>query len=273
MTTSIKVILVIILIIIVLIASFVVGALYSKQIFADELTYIFEESNRSVKIAHLSDLHYPFDCGKLTEIIESINLFNPDYIFLTGDIVDVRASALDFLNLTPFLEKLVTIASVFAVSGNHEVANAQFYIFKETLKDTGIVFLDNEISQIQIRDQNFLIVGLADNCSFESIDLQNLNLLTPLLILSHRPFIYNIPCSVSANAVVFSGHTHGGIIRLFNRGIVSPNGELFPKYTAGLYMSNSQKSILIVSAGLGIGNKKLPRFFNRFHLPLVSLIY
>ena len=60
--------------------------------------------------------------------------------------------------------------------------------------------------------------------------------------------------------LILSGHYHGGLMRIFNQGMVSPDYKLLPKYSYGIYKIN--KSTAIVSGGLGVHT--LPfRIFNR----------
>jgi len=50
--------------------------------------------------------------------------------------------------------------------------------------------------------------------------------------------------------IVFSGHVHGGVIRLpIIGGLLSPERRFFPKYTKGLYRLG--KTVMAVTAGLG----------------------
>lgn len=67
--------------------------------------------------------------------------------------------------------------------------------------------------------------------------------------------------------LILSGHVHGGIIRLFDVGILDPARKLFPKYDKGLYkVKNTQ---LYVSTGLG--NSKFMRINNPPEINLITL--
>ena len=88
------------------------------------------------------------------------------------------------------------------------------------------------------------------------------------LLLSHRPELLDT-YAASPVDLVFTGHAHGGLIRLPGTdGLVGPKRELFPQYTAGLYdLSYGQ---MVVSRGLG---NQFPcfRLLNRPDVPLVVL--
>ena len=49
-----------------------------------------DESFNGLKIVHFSDLHYlrVTNSDKLKQIVEEINLINPDIVFFTGDLID-----------------------------------------------------------------------------------------------------------------------------------------------------------------------------------------
>jgi predicted MPP superfamily phosphohydrolase len=59
------------------------------------------------------------------------------------------------------------------------------------------------------------------------------------------------------------------MVRLpFIGAVFSPDGELFPKYSAGQY--TLQDSVLVVSRGVGIGSRGF-RVLNRPELVLITL--
>lgn len=69
--------------------------------------------------------------------------------------------------------------------------------------------------------------------------------------------------------LTLAGHSHGGLIRLpFTDGLIGPQREFLPEYTAGRY--DLEVGQMVVSRGLG---NQFPAFrlFNRPHLPLVIL--
>lgn len=88
------------------------------------------------------------------------------------------------------------------------------------------------------------------------------------LLLSHRPELAELYSEAGMN-IAFSGHAHGGQIRLpFIGGIIAPDQGLFPKYTDGEYIAG--ESALYVSRGLG--NSLFPlRILNRPQIIKVTL--
>jgi len=88
------------------------------------------------------------------------------------------------------------------------------------------------------------------------------------ILLSHRPELITLYAKENID-LVFSGHAHGGQIRLpFLGGIIAPDQGFFPKYTSGIHRLNSTS--LVISRGLG--NSLAPqRIFNRPELVVVTL--
>jgi len=89
-----------------------------------------------------------------------------------------------------------------------------------------------------------------------------------ILLLAHRndfPARYpDLQCDV-----VFTGHGHGGVIRLPGiGGLVGTNLRLFPEYDAGVFPSGRYD--MVVSRGLGDA-PLLPRFLNNPEIVVVSL--
>src|SRR4029453_78261 len=88
------------------------------------------------------------------------------------------------------------------------------------------------------------------------------------ILLSHRPEWFSVYVQNQMD-LTFSGHAHGGQVRLpFVGGLVAPGQGFLPKYDGGKYKEGS--STMIVSRGLG--NSIIPqRLFNRPEVVLVEL--
>ncbi len=88
------------------------------------------------------------------------------------------------------------------------------------------------------------------------------------ILLAHDPDHFE---SYAASGVdlVFSGHVHGGIMRLpVLGGVISPKLELFPHYDGGLYTCGSTQMVL----SRGLGYHTLPiRLFNPGELISIEL--
>lgn len=88
------------------------------------------------------------------------------------------------------------------------------------------------------------------------------------ILLSHRPELFDIYKAYNMD-MVFSGHAHGGQLRIpFLGGLIAPNQGFFPKYSSGLY--EDENTTMFVSRGLG--NSIIPiRLGNRPQLIKVIL--
>ncbi|SHH94836.1 metallophosphoesterase [Clostridium grantii] len=88
------------------------------------------------------------------------------------------------------------------------------------------------------------------------------------ILLVHNPKYFEKYSNWGAD-LIFSGHVHGGIIRLpYLGGLLSPDRRFFPKYDNGVYENNGNK--MIVSRGLGNSHLNL-RINNKPELIVVTL--
>jgi len=89
------------------------------------------------------------------------------------------------------------------------------------------------------------------------------------ILLAHRPEQFKLYVEEELD-LVFTGHAHGGQIRLpLVGGLFSPNQGIFPKYTSGIY--REKNTSMVVSRGLG-GSAFPIRLFNRPDLVVVTLL-
>ena len=87
------------------------------------------------------------------------------------------------------------------------------------------------------------------------------------ILLAHNPDYFDNYVSYGAD-LTLSGHVHGGLYRVFGKGLFSPRIAFFPKYDGGMFTKD--KKAMIVSRGLG--NHSFPhRFLNPGELILIHL--
>lgn len=235
---------------------------------------------QSLRIAHVSDTHIPRCAFSPREIAESLKKQSPDVIFLTGDVMDGRGE-FDGVTIALLIELLIKIAPVYAVSGNHERKNKHYYkIWRTMLILRGVHFINNKTTRIKKGGMTFVITGIRDMSmtKTEDVDLSFLNKLNVAddeyhLMLHHKPNLWRsyYPINVSAPNVVFSGHAHGGQIKIpfIKRGLIAPHQGFLPKYISGLYCYQDG-SKEIVSRGLASSTNPI-RINNRPHIPIVEL--
>lgn len=219
------------------------------------------ESFDGVKIAHLSDLHLKAGDGYDYKIISMTRNLEPDYIFLTGDLISRNQT--DLKKQKEFIKYLSEVAPVYFVFGNHE-NDASEEIQKELL-DFPFTLINNRSDTIERDGESICICGvniepeyyLGENLDYKNIPFFKTEDLTEqvgdkkdifTILLAHNPKFLQTYSDWGAN-LVFSGHVHGGAIRVFGRGILSPERTFFPPFTDGVYKRG--KTHMVVSRGLG----------------------
>ncbi len=231
------------------------------------------DSFNGFKIVQISDLHNKEFGSNQKRLLSKINEANPDIVVITGDIIDSRRY--DEKPSLELVSELVRLYPIYYVNGNHESRRSEYPEFELKLIDLGVNVLSNSSQFITIDESSILITGVDDPCFEECIynGLPNDYLLDAnnhfSILLSHRPELFESYATENVD-LTFSGHAHGGQIRLpFIGGVIAPEQGLFPKYTEGVHRIND--SNLVISRGLG--NSLFPlRVFNRPELVVVTLM-
>ena len=245
----------------------------SYDISSEEIPKSFD----GYKIVHLSDAHSEIIPG----LINAVEKEKPDIIVCTGDMTDDDGKS--FLPTVHLIKKLVGIAPVYMVTGNHDLARYDFSELSEKLSELGAVFLRNERVVLEKNGESISLSGIDDPAvlnsgtiservkaaaeslgSFDGYDI----------LLFHRANLFEQLSGFGFN-LVLSGHMHGGQIRLPGvGGLVSPKTSILsdrmirPKYFAGAYTYADMT--MLVSRGLG-NPMLVPRLFNRPELISVRL--
>lgn len=234
----------------------------------------FPDSFNDFKIVQLSDMH---NCslGENNErVLGKLKKAKADIIVMTGDIIDARDTKIDIA--IDFIKEAVKIAPCYFVTGNHEARvkyfTDEFEKFEAEILDLGVTVLRNESCEIKRGNDVITLVGLDDT------GFGFLQSVTPLMekampngegykiLLAHRPEFFDEYKGVD---LIFSGHAHGGQIRLpYLGGLFAPGQGVLPKYDNGVYEEDGR--IMVVSRGLG--NSLFPlRINNRPEIVVVEL--
>jgi len=203
-------------------------------------------------IVQLSDIHH---MSITDSIIRKIDGVNPDIVVITGDFIDRRIYDLD--RSLEWVDALQY--PIYFVLGNHEAWSNKTDEIIRALEQKGVHTLRNE----QVVVNGFNIIGYDDPAykSFKPVEVQD----GYNILLYHRPANYNQFKDID---LMLSGHAHGGQIRLFGRGLFSPNEGILPEYTSGCRDINDMK--LIISRGLG--NSLFPfRVFNQPEIVVIEI--
>ena len=227
-----------------------------------------------LKIAQISDVHSADIQGELQTALREAA---PDLIVFTGDLVNREDRDLSCaLSLAAMAAQ---IAPAYYAPGNHEADNPCYPELREGLEEAGITVLENESVQLWYRGARVNIIGLLDlafhpqgrTAAREELPglIQDLSVHGALnVVLSHRPSLME-EYEESGADLVFSGHAHGGQVRMPLIGpLFAPDEGALPDYTAGTYLAG--ETWVVVSRGLGNGTP-FPRLWNAPELVVVTM--
>lgn len=218
------------------------------------------------KILQISDLHNKSFGFENKKLINKIFKINPDILVITGDLVDRNKYKLDVA--IKFIEKLENNFPIYYCPGNHEFVTKDYHNIRNQLEKNYVNVLDNRNIKLYKNDDFIYISGIDDPYFYKdgtrvrTINKHLKNIQTNddfNILLSHRSEYFNIYKQYGFD-LVFSGHAHGGQVRLFKLGgLYAPNQGFFPEFDCGLFFENGTN--MIVSPGLG--NSTFPlRLFN-----------
>jgi hypothetical protein len=200
---------------------------------------------KRLRVAQISDLHISSRLPKayFEAALDSVVAQDPDLIFVTGD----NVSHVDSL---PLLSEVLTGRlharfGVFAVLGNHDFETAPEAV-RQALSAAGITRVSSDCVRLPQS------IGRVVVCGTEAPWGPKLE--TPLaahdlsLILSHTPDnIYDL--AAQGASVVFSGHTHGGQLRVPGFGALVVPSSYGRRFDEGHFRVGGAD--LFVSTGLG----------------------
>lgn len=229
-------------------------------------------------IVQLSDLHDAVYGKDHEVVVRKVKTIAPDVIFITGDLIDSNRYHLE--QSLRLVEQLQTVAPIYYVTGNHEIATNDVEYIKGELERLGVYVLTDEAYRITRPPYHSIVIGgIEDPLASEQEDdiavetsIQRTFRQVPneqfKVLLSHRPEQFEVYVEQGID-VVFSGHAHGGQFRIPGLGgLVSPGEGWFPKYTSGVHEKNASR--LIISRGLG--NSIIPiRMLNQPEIVVVTL--
>lgn len=219
---------------------------------------------KDITFIHIGDIHYneTTSTKKLEYIKYAIEDAHPDYIFITGDLLDrpkITKNKEKIKLLVSWLNSLGNIAKVFISLGNHDIILEEDYKFFNKLNDINNIYVLNNQSY---EDKNIFISGFTlptnyyyniekhedENTLLETLQ-NNFNLVTNLPKKKYKVALIHSPILLSEKKVVeklkeydliLSGHMHNGLIpRILdkiiknNYGLISPDKRFFAKNTRG----------------------------------------
>lgn len=221
----------------------------------------------SIRILQLSDLHSAEFGDNNKELVDLVKKQSPDLIVMSGDMINRDEENLDII--TDLISSLSDVAPIYYGYGNHEVDWIESFGFdlEDKLTQAGAVVLNNSYCDVSVNDSELRIGGymgyyrqpgmLTQDEEQKKIELdfandfENTDRLK--ILINHIPtqwvdwdYINEYPVDV-----VFSGHYHGGAIRIpiIDQGLYAPYVGWFPPYTKGMFTGSQATCVL--STGLG----------------------
>jgi predicted MPP superfamily phosphohydrolase len=162
------------------------------------------------RAVHLSDLHVDRYQPRHENVILAVKALGPDWIFITGDLLNVPEG---LPHLFEFLTRLRKIAPVYITLGNHDhYSGVPVSQFSELADRHKITLLINQTTFIPTGSGELAIAGV-DDPSLHRADLQ---CIPPpanrrfTLLLAHAPNVLDMMDENHAVDLILCGHSHGG---------------------------------------------------------------
>jgi len=201
-------------------------------------------------LLHLSDLHLDMNEKFTDALIAKLKNIDYDLCIMTGDYRYLTWGSSD--NAMDYMAKLRSHinAPVFAVLGNHDSLRTV-----PAMEKMDIRMLLNESVEIEHKDDLIYLSGIDDPHYFRADNLERACLNIPAdtvsLLLAHSPEIYKQAAYARFN-VMFSGHTHGGQIKMPGGRALTYNAKC-PRYLcAGSWRHGAMQGYTSVGAGSSI---------------------
>lgn len=277
-----------------IIAIILLGLVTSTKLVVKDFKIEYENLPKSFdgyKIVQLTDYHKRVYANSNDTLIEKIAPLEPDMILLSGDIIDRTSKDVD--NILSLCEKLVDVAPVIWIKGNHFYKSDKDLTAEldTRLPEMGVNLLVNSLLEVKRKDESIVFFGLDDPERFyssrdlpkeyvekadEKVIARNLDELDKLdtnsqfrILVSHR-FTQAHLFEEHHFCLAFAGHSHGGQVKLpGGYELFGESLQIFPKIKSGNNDINGMP--LIVSSGLGTSNFDL-RLYNPPEVVIVELV-
>ena len=253
------------------------------------------EKLEGFRILQLSDLHSKkFGRGN-SRLLQHILKINPNIILMTGDMINATDD--DGSVVINLIQSLEGRYPILYSLGNHEQLAKQYakeagsnkyedYLI--SLKELDVILLDNARAEITVENASIELYGFTLPLTYYTGDkvenflfdteikagkleeaLGNTNPETLTILLAHTPKFFEEYVDWGAD-LIFSGHVHGGLIRIPGiGGLIAPQQGFFPDYSGGSYKQRGKT--MIVNRGKGSHLLNL-RINNRPQITVVDLV-
>lgn len=254
-------------------------------------------SSGKVKIVGLADLHGEMIGENQKRIVQKIRETNPDFIVYLGDMVEKSRPKRSVAPLVVLTERLIQIAPVYYVDGNHEedVKSNTPDIYaglNKELTDLGAVHVGDEIVSFTVKSgASVNLCGITRHYYWGDEEQALVGALRKMdgvnVLACHYPesVIWYDAFDGGGLDVALCGHTHGGLIRVpFLGGMTAPEQSKWPKYDLGAFPVYTDTTwneygggegaeylgTMIISGGLA-GEHGVPRVNNPMEVSVVEV--
>ena len=203
------------------------------------------ESFNHYRIVQLSDIHDSEFGENNIDLVNKVKKLSPDAIFITGDFID--RNRYDLEQAWKLLSSCNDTAPIYFVTGNHEISTNDTVRIKRELTELGVQVLTDESLTIDSgKGEQIAIGGIEDPLSSNLDEKEYVEQVIDKafkdvpddmfkILLSHRPELFSVYVDRQID-LVFSGHAHGGQIRMPGiGGFIAPGQGWFPQYTSGVH--------------------------------------
>lgn len=266
------------IIVLVMMIVLLIGILRGQQI-VNTKYQIDTGSNLDVKISQISDFHSNDNPKQVERIISLTKASSPDYIVLSGDILE----SFEMISTLEFVDDLQEIAPVIYARGNHEDQYDTYQEFEAELKNRDVIVLDNAV--YQTNGLNFIGFADLDTAYINSNEQFNLDYCETMkvnlgdlidenmynVLIAHRPNYLDCYQELGAD-LVLAGHAHGGQwqIPMTDIGLIAPDDGLFTNNVHGLKVQGETK--LVINSGTSNPYAPIiPRLFNPMEVVTIEL--
>ena len=264
--------------------------------------------NKNIDICLLTDLHFDiiYDLSILDKILENVRMNKPDFICLSGDIIDNSNLIYEDLSkLKDFIKDLSIIGQVIITLGNHDISYKENHKSKEgNFDDVNNWFMElQKMENVYYLNNKSLIRGdicfTGYNSNFEYYKKENVEFFIKDIdekismtrkyynvLLCHSPInVFKNITLENSNQIkkadlILSGHMHNGmVLKMFDKGgtvgLISPHKNIFPKCARNRLVKkiDNHEINLIISGGIvkisRVNSKILSKFNKIFPISVV----
>ncbi len=208
-----------------------------------------------IRIVQLTDLHDSVFGKNNSRLVHKVEEQEPDLILITGDLINSKSGSGPSVAVD-LIQELCKIAPVYVSYGNQEVEADEQNTDETSLADdyssAGAIVLEREWVDIEVNGTAIRLGGIYGNClpdkfaqgTYREAESEFLKEFQDTdrykILMCHIPisWINGLAAYDWDVDLVFSGHIHGGQVRLpFIGGVYAPDLGWFPGDCCGVYVT------------------------------------